>query len=321
MKGSFFVLESIISVVIMVTTLVFVLQTPPETSDLSHVNYKQKAYDALSISEEVGDLRKDALNNDFEIVVVDNGAKEKFEKATITNKENLGFAGGNNVGIKYALDRKADYILLLNDDTIVDPSFLKELIKAGESDEKVGILGPLIYEHPSNKIHFAGGKINWLYTKGTHIQETRNKKQETKETDYITGCCMLIKREVIEKIGLMPEEYFLYFEDADWCLKAQKRGFKCVLVPTAKIWHKVSQGASEGSFSYIYYHARNGLLLSKRNALFFIKILAYLSSFLIYVKQIIKLIILPRRRKWAKAIMKGIEDFYGGRFGKYENRG
>lgn len=246
--------------------------------------------------------------DNFEIEVPDN------------DKKNLGFAGGNNVGIKHALDCNADYVLLLNNDTITEPNFLKELIKAGESDNKIGILGPLIYEYPSKKIHFAGGKINWLYTKGTHIREIRNGKQEIKETDYITGCCMLIKRKVIEKIGLMPEKYFLYFEDVEWCLKAQKQGFKCVVVVKSKIWHKVSQATSEGSFSYIYYHTRNGLLLSKRNAPFFIKNLTYLNSFLIYLKQIIKLIIFPKRKNWSKAIMKGIDDFYKGNFGKYENR-
>lgn len=242
----------------------------------------------------------------FEIIVIDN------------DKENKGFAGGNNIGIKQALKKDADYILLLNNDTIVEPDFLKGLIKAGESDKEAGILGPVIYEYPSNKIHFTGGKINWLYTKGTHVQGTRNNppageagKQETKETDYVTGCCMLIKREVIDKIGLMSEDYFLYYEDVDWCLRARKAGFKCIIVSTAKIWHKVSQGLSEASFSYIYYHFRNGLLLSKQNATFFIKIIAYFISFLVYFKQLIK-----SPSKWTKAIKLGIRDFYKGNFGE-----
>jgi GT2 family glycosyltransferase len=239
---------------------------------------------------------------------------DSFEKIVVDNdKENRGFAGGNNIGIKQALEGDAKYILLLNNDTVVDKNFLKKLIKVGESDEKIGILGPTIYEYKTNKIHFAGGKINRLYTKGKHI--TVISEQRTMNSDYITGCCLLIKRKVIEKIGLMPEDYFLYFEDADWCLKARKAGFKCVAVSTAKIWHKVSQGAVEVSFSYIYYHFRNGLLLSKRNAPIFIKILAYLNSFWVFAKQIIKLAI-PSRQKWAKAIMLGIRDFHRGKFGK-----
>jgi len=267
--------------------------------------------------------------DNYKIIVVDNDHKNNlqlpisnFQFKYIKNKENLGFAGGNNIGIKYALEKKADYILLLNNDTIVNPSFLKKLIEAGESDKKFGILGPVIYKYPTTnseqKIHFAGGKINWLFTKGIHKQQLTINKQQL--TDYITGCCLLIKREVIEKIGLMPEEYFLYFEDVEWCLKARKKDFKCVLVSTSKIWHKVSKNASEGSFSYIYYHIRNGLLLSKRNAPFFIKTLAYLNSFRIYKKQIIKWLILPKKRKWAKAMMRGVEDFYGKKYGKFKNR-
>ena len=245
---------------------------------------------------------------------------DSFEKIVVDNdKENRGFAGGNNIGIKQALEGDAKYILLLNNDTVVDKNFLKELIKVGESDEKIGILGSTIYEYKTNKIHFAGGKINWLYTKGKHI--TVASEQRTMNSDYITGCCLLIKRKVIEKIGLMPEDYFLYFEDADWCLKARKSGFKCVVVSNkGKIWHKVSQGAVEASFPYIYYHFRNGLLLSKRNAPLFIKILAYLNSFIVYIKQIIKLVFFPKKRIWAKAIMLGIRDFYRGKFGKYEDR-
>jgi GT2 family glycosyltransferase len=227
------------------------------------------------------------LNYDnFKTIVIDN------------DKENRGFAGGNNLGIKQALEKGADYVLLLNNDTVVEPNFLKELVEAGESDKKAGILGPI------------GGKINWLYTKGVHV---------TKNNKYISGACMLVKREVIEKIGLMDEEYFLYCEDVDWCLKARKAGYKCVVVLEAKIWHKVSSSAKAESFSYIYYHTRNGLLLAKKNAPFFIKILAYLWSFWIFVKQIIKLVIFPEKKKWAKAIRLGIGDFYKRKFGKYEN--
>src|SRR4030042_43547 len=177
-----------------------------------------------------------------------------FEKIVIDNdKYNRGFAGGNNLGIKKAMEKNADYILLLNNDTVVEPDFLR-------------------------------------------------------------------KRKVIEEIGLMDEDYFLYCEDVDWCLKARKRGFSCLVVLDSKISHKVSKNAKIESFSYIYYHTRNGLLLARKNASIFIQLLAYKISFLIYLKQVIKLLFFPQKRIWAKAIMRGIEDFYRGRFGKYENR-
>ena len=267
--------------------------------------------------------------NNFEVIVVDNGSKEKlkceslnFKIVQFFNKENLGFSRGNNIGIKYALENNTNYILLLNNDIIARPDFLEKLVKVAENDKKTGILGPRIYKYSLdkslNKVHFAGGKINWLYTKAIH--QKRAEYKQTLNSDYITGACMLIKRKVIDKIGLMPEKYFLYFEDVDWCLKAQRAGYKCVLVPNAKIWHKVSQSTKPGSFSYIYYHTRNGLLLAKRNAPFFIKTIACLNGFFVYFKQVLKLIIFPSKRKWSKAIMLGISDFYKNKFGKYENR-
>lgn len=299
------------------------------------------------------------LNYDnFEIIVVDNASTDNSVKhlnshirsignhsqiRIITNAENLGFAGGNNVGIKYALKQKvapvksskddngASYILLLNNDTIVNRNFLKELIKVGEGDKKIGILGPKIFFYNSKRVWFNGGKINWLYTRGIHISnkvrrvsDRSNKSRHGRddqtsgvnEVDYITGCCLFIKREVIEKIGLMDEDYFLYYEDVDWCLKTRKAGYKCVLVPKSIIWHKASSSAKEGSSSYIYYHTRNGLLLAKKNAPFFIKIFAHLQSIWILGKQIIKLIFFPKRRMWARTIMVGIIDFYRNNFGK-----
>jgi len=121
------------------------------------------------------DCLKSLENNgypNYEVVVVDNGSTEKFEISdpkikVIYNKENLGFSGGNNVGIKYALDNNADYVLLLNNDTIVNHNFLNKLVEIAEKDNKIGMVGPKIYFPDSKKIWFAGGQINWLYNKGT----------------------------------------------------------------------------------------------------------------------------------------------------------
>lgn len=254
----------------------------------------------------------------FEVLVIDNDPNRRlgdlnfnYKITKLTNEKNLGFSGGNNTGIKYALENGADYVLLLNNDTVIERNFLKILVEAGEKDEKTGIIGPVIYRCGTNEIHFAGGEINWLYTEARHVPGA---------VDFITGACLLIKRKVIEKIGLMPEEYFLYFEDAEWCLKARKAGFDCRVVSEARIGHIVSKNTQEYSFSYIYYHYRNGLLLAKRNAPFLTKILAYKISFLVYIKQVIKLVLMPSKKVWAKAAIRGIEDFYKGKTGQYENR-
>jgi len=264
-------------------------------------------------------------NNDYpvqEVVIVDNGSEKKISPDNlplavkiIYNQKNLGFAGGNNVGIRYALKKGADYVLLLNNDTRVSSDFLTKLMEAGEKDKFFGFLGPKIYfEDEPRKIWFAGGKISWLYHKG----EMRGYGEEDKGqydfprfqvVDYITGCCLLVKKEVIEKIGLIPEEYFLYYEDTAWSLKARKNGFKCVFVPGAWIRHKGSASSQEGSPSYIYYHTRNGLMMARQFMPWYLKPILYGEMSWRIVKQIIKLIFFPSKRQWAKYILLGIRDF------------
>jgi len=278
----------------------------------------------------------------YEIIVVDNGSideslaklkvqNEKLKIANqnfkiIENKENLGFAGGNNVGIKYALKNGADYILLLNNDTLVEPDFLSELVKIGENDKKIGLIGPKIYFYLSDKpprVWFAGGKINWLKTRGSHLKYGQADEEykilgslSHQKTDYLTGCCLLIKVEVIEKIGVLSEDYFLYYEDTDYCLRAQESGWQCVYAPYAAIWHKISQSSKELSPAYIYYHARNGLMLAKKHDSFGKIILVYLFGLYLALKQIIKYIFMPPKRQWAKMVLLGIFDFYKGKTGK-----
>lgn len=271
----------------------------------------------------------------YQIVLVDNGSTDESvfqlknfcsehneDLIFLENQNNLGFAEGNNVGIKHALENQADYVLLLNNDTTVELDFLTQLIKAAESDRKIGMLGPKInfYNH-KDRIWFLGGKINRLLNKGTHlyydqVDSVENLPNELFEVDYFTGCALLIKKEVIEKIGLMWDGYFLYYEDTDWNLKAKKNGWKVIVAPKAKIYHKVSRSTKPGSSSYVYYHTRNGLYLAKRNGSFLIRFCVYLNSVWILIKQIIKFIFIPKKRIWAKAVMKGMGDFYLGRTGK-----
>lgn len=268
-------------------------------------------------------------NNDYpnyKVVIIDNGSDREIriddsKVKVIYNKKNLGFSGGNNVGIKYALKNKAEYVLLLNNDTIVSNNFLSKMIRVAEKDEKAGIIGPKIYFPDSKKIWFAGGEINWLYNKGTmrgfnQIDNGQYDYPEAQKTDYITGCCLLIKNEAIKKIGLMPEEYFLYYEDTDWSLKAKKEGFECIFVPAAVIWHKGSKSSIAESPSYIYYHIRNGLMMAKRYAPWHVKIFIHLDNIYRIKKQFLKYIFMPRKRTWTKYILLGIKDFYLNKKGK-----
>ncbi|MDO8557620.1 MAG: glycosyltransferase family 2 protein [bacterium] len=273
----------------------------------------------------------------FSVTVVDNGSADeslkKFGELRITdyglriiqNDENLGFSGGNNVGIKKALEDGADYILLLNNDTLVEPDFLEKLVEVAESDPHIGIVGPKIYfanTAGGNRIWFGGGKLNWLKTRGSHTDyekiDASNKPSaisyQLYDVDYITGCCLLIKRAVIERIGLLSEDFFLYYEDVDWCLKAGKKEFRIVYAPAAFIWHKVSRSAKPGSASYVYYHVRNGLMLSWRHGNTLTRLILPLFILWTLVKQVAKFTI-PSKRMWAGACFHGIIDFYRGRTG------
>lgn len=273
-------------------------------------------------------LKKIDYNN-YKIIVVDNNSeddsvleirKQYPEIKIIENKENLGFAGGNNVGIKYAMENGADYVLLLNNDTAVERGFLEKLVEAGESDKKNGLLGPKTnYHSEQNRIWFAGGKINWLKNKGTHIgldEIDNGQYDEIKEVDYLTGCCLLIKREVIEKIGILAEDYFLYYEDTDFSLRAKNADYKIMYIPEAKIYHKVSRSTKPGSPSYIYYHVRNGLVMTKRNGSILNKIVLCFYCVFLFLKQVIKIIFISKKRSWAFAVLKGERDFLVGKMGQ-----
>ncbi len=188
----------------------------------------------------------------------------------IKSDKNYGFAEGNNIGIRYALKNlNADYILLLNNDTVVDTDFLNGLVNIAEGSEDIGIVGPKIYYYDNpNNIWCIGGKIDWKFARGLHVGTNKvdaGQYNEIREFDYISGSAFLIKREVLEKTGLMDEKFFLYFEETDLALRASKEGYKSVYVPEAKIWHKVSK--SGGGISKpigLYYITRNRWLFMKK---------------------------------------------------------
>ncbi|MGF7117956.1 glycosyltransferase family 2 protein [Methanobacterium oryzae] len=188
----------------------------------------------------------------------------------IKNDINYGFAEGNNMGIKFALKNlNPNYILLLNNDTVVDKYFLNYMVETGEKDKKIGILGPKIYYYDNPQtIWCIGGKIDWKLARGLHVgtnEVDTGQYNRMKEFDYISGSAFLVKKEVIDKIGLMDEKFFLYFEESDLALRASKNGYTSVYAPEAKIWHKVSK--SGGGLSKpigLYYITRNRWLFMKK---------------------------------------------------------
>lgn len=241
------------------------------------------------------------LAGDYEIntIVVDNAStdksvqliSEKFPKIKIlVNKENLGFAEGNNIGIRYALNNGADYILLLNNDTIVDKKLVTSLIGEALESSEIGLISPKIYFAPGYEFHkdhykekdrgqviwYAGGLIDWKNMLASHkgVDEVdRGQFNQTIETDFTTGCCLLITREVFKKIGFFDKKYFLYFEDTDFNIRAKRSGFKIIYCPKGVIWHLNAGSSGSGSQLHDYYLTRNRLLFGFKYASFKVKLL------------------------------------------------
>lgn len=214
----------------------------------------------------------------YQVVVVDNDSTDgSFEEARlafgkfnfIKNNQNVGFAAGNNVAIKWALEKMADYVFLLNNDALIEKNSLTKLINEAQKDETFGILSPIIYKGDGDKVWFSGGKINWLKMRTEHTNDTR-------ETQYITGCAMLIRKEVFKKIGLLDENFFLYYEDADFSFRATRAGFKLKIVKSASVFHFEK---SAESLNKIYYLVFSGIRFFRKNSNFFIRI--YIECYLL----------------------------------------
>ena len=202
----------------------------------------------------------------------------------IFKSQNLGFSGGNNVGINYALENGADYVLLLNNDTLVKPDFLLKLLDFAKKKKDAGIIAPKIYFAKGFEFHkdrykskdlgkviwYAGGILDLKNVVGRHVgvdEVDQGHYNSPGETGFASGCCMLIKKEVFEKVGFLDEKYFLYYEDSEFCLRAKNSGFKVYYVPDSVVWHK-NAGSAGGSGSDIqdYYITRNRLLFGNKYA-------------------------------------------------------
>ncbi|WP_100628648.1 glycosyltransferase family 2 protein [Algoriphagus formosus] len=259
---------------------------------------------------------------DFQVFLVDNASqnpegkilKEAFPQILLLeNEQNLGFAGGNNVGIRKALEMGFSHIMLLNNDTEVEPYFLGEMMLDFSKNPKLGILQPMICFLDKREIIWsAGGKwVSWLGRAKTlgDRKVLESYQPKSNQLDWATGCCMLLSREAILKAGLLNEQYFAYFEDVDWSLRIRKYGFEIGLVPDAKIYHEAGASSkkshSEGtlSASVFYYHVRNQffLLRSQKTRLGFIYHLGRFKLWIFYF-------LLRGRFQKLKAVATGIKD-------------
>ena len=221
------------------------------------------------------------------IVVVDNDSTDGSEGhlrrqlqdvEIIQSGSNLGFAGGNNVGIRYAIRSGADFVWLLNNDAVADPEALTRLVEAMEGDSSAGIAGSKIYYHDDpRRIWFAGG----IWEKGWLRLRHRGANQLDKgqfdricEIGSVSGCSMLVSTALIRDIGLMDERFFLYWEDAEWCARARERHYNVLFVPGSHVWHKISASTGKNSFSQYYFFTRNGFSFLRRYDPLFLLIFA-----------------------------------------------
>lgn len=263
----------------------------------------------------------------YSLIVIDNGSsendadrlKERFQNVKVIKlKQNLGFAIANNLGIRLSLRDGADYVLLLNNDTLVDHQFLKKMIQVAENHNNIGILGPKIYFYDNkNKLHYAGGKLRMYLNHSSEGQCEIDigQYERLKETDWVSGACMLIRKDVFEKVGLLPKEYFLSWEDIDLCLAAKREGYSCVFVPRSHIWHKVSSSFKRENLAYeqVFFGFRNRIIirykyLTKSKFILFIgiQILAVIPVYMIYYVFVYK--DLRRIRYLWRGVMSGIKD-------------
>ena len=258
----------------------------------------------------------------IEVIVVDNASKE--DEATIIanrypqvkvirSEQNLGFAGGNNLGIKAA---QGKYLFFINNDVILKPqtSDIRHLISRLETDDKIGAVCPKIrFAWGDNPIQFAGFTPLSRYTmrnRSIGFGETDKGQYDTAHpTPYAHGAAMMVKREVIEKVGLMPECYFLYYEELDWSMLFTLAGYAIWYEPVCTIYHKESQTTGQNSPLKTYYLTRNRLLFVKRNIKGLRRYITYTYLLLVVAPRDICKYILHRQFNLASATIKGIKNF------------
>jgi len=266
----------------------------------------------------------------YEVVVVDNGSMDgsaeairaHFPQVTlIENRENLGFVGGNNVGLCRALKGNADYVFLLNNDTEVDPLLLRQLVEVAESDPTIGVVGPMIYYYDEPEVIWsAGGAIDWQRGStrmvGLNERDVGQFGREPQGVDFVSGCAMLVRKAALERVGLLDERFFAYYEEVEWCVRMRHAGFKIVHVPQARLWHKITPERRADSSLVYYYMTRNRLL--------FLKIAgagwrAWLHTlFTEYLRTLISWSVRPRwwyKRGQRRMMVQAISDAWRGHWG------
>lgn len=249
-------------------------------------------YNQLKVTCELLNSLRNLTYPNVEIIVVDNASKENPgevikkqypEVQLIVSAENLGFAGGNNLGIVASTGK---YILFLNNDTEVDPAFLEPLVALFEKTPTAGAASSkILYYDSDNTIQYAGSsRIDPFTGRSKRIgfmEKDNGQHNIQQETDLAHGAAMMVPKDVIDKVGMMPEFFFLYYEEVDWCESIKKAGYKIFFVPDSKVYHKESMSIGKKSTLKTYYLTRNRVLYMRRNTSG-LKKLAWILFFIVF---------------------------------------
>jgi hypothetical protein len=265
-----------------------VLTTPPVPKPVEMVEYDRAAAEAGG----------DAGANGAPLVLIRTGG-------------NLGFAAGNNVGIRYALARgDADYVWLLNNDTVVDPGALAVMVERAESDPDVGMVGAklLYYDEPATVQAIAGGMLTRWQGLAMHVgagTADDDSWKEPLEVDCILGACLLARSAVVREIGLLDEIYFMYSEELDWCWRARTNGWKLVYAPGSVVWHKVGNSVGHASPLQEYHSARGTLIFSRKHFPRLFPIVFGYSLFRVLLPKLVR-----RQPARAGAVLRAYRDYF-----------
>lgn len=260
----------------------------------------------------------------FEVIIVDSGSKDRsIELAKkeypqihyLLQNENVGVAKGNNIGIRYAIETlDTEYVMLINNDIELDKETFQNLME--HADEDTITVPKIYYYEPNNMLWFAGGAMVWKKGESEHwgnFETDCGQYDIQKPITYSPTCCMLIHRKVFERIGFIDETVFMYFDDTDFCARANKAEIKILYVPQAVMWHKVSSaGGGADSKVQVYYMTRNKLYYMNKHR----EELKFPARIFTYSKFLVKYLISPFYKKNDRYIMKAWKDYRNGKMGR-----
>jgi GT2 family glycosyltransferase len=279
--------------------------------------------DTLAVLDSIS--RSDYPNH--RVIVLDNASSDGTEQAIRASfpaasilllERNLGYAGNNNLGIEAALKQGADWVFVLNEDTLLAPDCISSLVEAGSKQNRIGIVGPMVYHNDEpDIIQSAGGQLSdtWRAWHRGQNEPDRGQFPTVQQVDWISGCAIMVRRAVIEQLGALDSRFFYYWEETEWCLRASRHGWTILHVPQAKLWHKGVQRDYRPGPSVTYYSTRNHfLLLAKHHA----PLRAWLAAWSDTLRTLISWTVKPKWRSMRahrNAMWQGMWDFLRGRWG------